>query len=169
MRAAILNPGPSLLAFPPDFDGLVIATNRVGLTYRSDIWACLDLKRDDGGGVLRWAASVVGQPRLLTLQATSETVLRRRAWPSSFIIVEWFRENYAPYKLWSNLTSTAAIACAAHLGAKDIRCYGMDWSGAAGFDGVEAPAFERLVRERRAYEEIEQALAGAGVTVSRGD
>lgn len=177
LRIAILSCGPSLNLYPgPDGYDSVITVNRAALKFASDVWCANDwIYEEDGyplGGVKNLAASVIGNPVLLTGKNSAESLARHGIpWRGETVTIESWWADYQPRTLgWSIFSATTALGYAAHLGAKEIDAFGFDWSGTADADGVVAcrnRTDERWKQEREIFEATAGMLKERGVSVVR--
>jgi hypothetical protein len=168
-RAAVLCPGPSLPIFA-DREGydIRIGVNRAVAAYRCDYWVALDTHT---GGM----AKPIGSPVIVNRSGIYRQMCRQ------FPIVVPLRHmdhsglSYPPSKKrnigWRRFGATVALVLAAHLEAKGIDCFGVDWRGMEDFDGFTSPknrrSDNRWAREREVWQQVCDALAAQGVAVRR--
>jgi len=167
----VLCPGPSLLAFAkadaapsaPERLAAVIGVNRVVTAFQCDYWVCLDVHAGDQIEV----GAILGAPTIVAGPGVPKRIARRHRqaadWPTLVHTeIDLPRDQVA----WGRFGATTAVALAASLGAKLIRCFGVNWKGTADFDGFEH------IKQRRdeARWDEERALwtALAGLLESRG-
>ncbi len=171
MRAAILNPGPSLLHTwkgRTDKHGLLIGVNRVALNYPVDVWACGDYPL-----VQEIQDSVFGCPTLLSAQNSIDQLNTvERPWRGKTIAFESLYSWLHPAEnkiSWTFTTSLCAIAYAASV-CEHIDIYGADWKGVKDYDGVEAGmnrSEERWKTEAGIYNALVKHLETKNISVTR--
>lgn len=173
MKAAILNPGPSLVETFADREGydIRIGVNRAVGAFRCDYWAILD------SAEAFEQAKPIGTPAILSIDASWLRLLKMtepgpRAAKHRFIdfndvsaivpIAQVCQKIYSIY---------AAIALAYKLGANQIDVYGADWEGEADFDGRtwcnNNRGEDRWKSERNGFESLRTWMLERGVLVTR--
>jgi len=167
MTAAILCPGPSLLRSfaASDYAGLRIGVNRAATALACDWWAACDMPLIRS----QWP-HVIGTPRLFTIRATRDSLVRRGYPEPNRLTDDLCR--YCPEALrWCAFTATSALVLAGHLGATQIDVFGADWTDAPDFDGVMVEGCrrneQRWADERCVWGDVVSFLAERGVTVER--
>jgi hypothetical protein len=135
MRVALVCPGPSSDRFATAaLYELAICVNRAATRFRADVWAAGDTPM-----VEQYGQAVIGTPALLTSSVTASTLLNSgKSWPGETIEHESLVSECPLTLQWDLFSSTIALVYAAARGATRIECYGMDWTGTADFDGVQA-------------------------------
>lgn len=163
MRAAVLAPGPSLLASYVSGADLTVGVNRTAAAFPVDVFACLDLPL----ALDLWLA--VPAPAWLTLSATAASVERRGLSSREVVTVESL-DGFCPVPNWRIYTAPAAVVYAAWRGATEIRIFGMDWAGQRDWDGARAGenrSESRWERERAIWRDVAGWLAARRVTVTK--
>ncbi len=72
---------------------------------------------------------------------------------------------------WARFGATVSLVLAAHLGARQIDCFGVDWDGEEDFDGFTSEKNRRTdsrwKREIGIWDQLCHILSDHGVTVTR--
>jgi hypothetical protein len=175
MRAIILAPGPSLSLYEGQTADLVIAVNRAALFWPCDCWAAWDQEmiatrsnypEPAENAELRQAigADVKCRGILLTSQKTLSAIQIRRItkphWCKEVVTTDKMYGfcRVSPECKWDKKSALIALVYAAWKGATEIDTWGVDWSGTADADGVEAG--QNRTTERWNHESaVWQALA----------
>jgi len=152
MTATVLCPGESIKAYVPN-GGLVIGVNRAVIAHRCEWWAASDypLIRDYDAGYP------------IKLFTNKDTKIAR---PERFTEV-LFKESLPDFSPeWATYTATSALVLAAHLGAKRIDVYGVDWEGVVDWDGHQYSWTGNEAWRTRGGENWEPQIKAWGQTVS---
>lgn len=163
IRAAILCPGPSIERFPGRDAGrfsILIGVNRAVQRVYCDYWSMLD-----GDLTFGIAANPIGFPTILcdyNLWRKVQKLHPERSEKHAHVATQDITIPKRPIK-WHTWSATAAIALAVHLGARDIECWGMDWTGVKDFDGYSHALSDRSEsrwnREAQCYRALCDYLA----------
>lgn len=172
MRFAVLCSGPSLLRYPGKSEGrydAVIGVNRAVALRPCDYWCHLDMIFH----LLEHRGEpCIGTPTIITHRSCWKQTLRNwpkaESWPWLDVRTMDYIDAEAKWRIFS---STTAIVAAAHLGAKEIDAFGVDWSGTADCDGFSYPDVrrgqERWDKERETWAYCARQLEARGVTLRR--
>ena len=184
MKAAILNPGPSLnAAIPRIFAGeyaLIAGVNRAVARCRCDVWAVFDYHTALPESVNLDRLERMRPQTIVASVAVYNQI--RDLWPPAAAMrhvdpVE-IELAKAPIR-WTKFTHTSAVAAAWWLCREQLRpgeelhidSVGCDWSGDADFDGhthaKNCRTPERWIEEQRVFEGLVELLADRGCTVRR--
>lgn len=143
MRAALLCPGDSLQRFPgPETYDVVIGVNRVAGSVPCHYAAMLDMLpyqmlRRSGGDFIGTPVHVTGRTERRKLAIEFPDVER-------FPFVDWSTISAVPRGIrWGLYSATMALVLARSLGATEVECWGVDWRGAADWDGTTHQKFVR--------------------------
>ncbi len=172
-NSVLLCPGPSVAAYVPHPDALVVGVNRAAQRIACDAWIC-----GDPPAIQQFNADVIGSPLLVT---STDGKHQYGAFPRDFGHPLWRGEclcwtemfSYCPNELainWQMLTATAALVYCGFRGATTIDVYGADWSGVKDWDGVAAGknrSEARWVMERGIWANVTNWLNARGVEVIR--
>jgi hypothetical protein len=168
VKAAILCSGPSLPLFA-DRDGydIRIAVNAAVRLFRCDYMAMLDMPSPE---LHRYCGS--NKPPVITTLQEYTNMLTACPWLKEHGVWAIDQITLDRSLEWTIWTSTAAIAAAAHMGCKEIDCWGMDLSGRDNWDGppaeyAENRSAERWHRERIIFDRLQSILGSAGVCIRR--
>ena len=179
--AAVLCPGPSLVAYPGPAaytPGCRVAVNRAAGRVASDFWICLDAHtfrwvQEDFGGP-------VGSPVLVCEHSARNAIVSE--YPSAAEMVHLSVREIFPGPIdgrvvWRPYGFAVAIVLAADLTAppsgrpRRIDCWGIDWSGLADFDGFshqsQKRGLDRWAKDRRTFDRLAELLAAEGVRLER--
>ena len=167
MKAALLCPGPSLLAFneAPRYD-LTIGVNRAVLAFPCDWWAVQDWQ-------LFGDTHPDGNPAVFTTLDCMEAIRRHGgSYRLAHRLLRYIADVYfyepAP-DYWALYTATAALILAWDQGATSITCYGCDREGVDDYDGTSRTSDnrtdERWQRESRIWRDVVIWLRDHGMRV----
>lgn len=162
--AAILCPGPSLPTFPgrAGLDA-VIGVNRAVGAFECDYWVFSDAE-------VPQIAQPLGRPTIVCDRhlvrgfrnsplAQHPYIDREAAGPIANYPIRWCRYS-----------ATSALVLAFGLGAKEIRCWGIDRQGVTDWDGTLPPGARRTEdrwrEEASIWSQVVDHLAAAGVSVT---
>lgn len=179
MNAAVLCPGPSVQRFPANGDlrlserhperpqpyDVVVGVNRAASLHACDFWCLLDHYTYD----LR---PVIGRPTICCHASIYSNMTK--AYPAAkdhkFLALENIPENFQICN-WRTWSASLAIVVAFINGASLIECYGMDWRGAADWDGFtherHRRTAKRWIAEQKLFEQIREWLGPRGCTIRR--
>lgn len=166
MNAAVLCPGPSLERFPGrDAYELVIAVNRAVTVCECDYVILLDAWTFSkcgpipGKPTIVAAADIYHQMCGIAPAALHHPFLERD--------VGWLPKTGV---LWQTKGLTTALVLAWVKGATEVECVGVDWSGAADWDGFTHPrqqrTADRWTRERQLARATVALIEDRGAAVS---
>ncbi len=172
MKAAVLNPGPSLIEAFTGHESeyaVKIGVNRAVNFFACDYWAMLDglafeLAKPIGTPTVFCEADVWNREVLGKTEPAKRAIHFKNLPVKDTDFIKFIRGT----KLYSFM---AAIYLAHHLGATQIDCYGSDWSGEQDCDGWTHGHNQRgegrWNEEREAYGIVTGRLAEFGVSVQR--
>jgi len=149
MKAVVLCPGPSLRKFEkPDAYRLIVGVNRAAQFTPCDIWVALDARTFG-------ETKALGRPVLVTATDQYEIMCKQHAKARklehrSSADLSFPRTPVA----WHTKGLTTAIVVAYLQGAREIDCWGVDWSGVADWDGRALPTQKRSPKRWREEEDL---------------
>ncbi len=179
MIAAVLSPGPSLLRYPahdllrvseatggkPRPYDVVVGVNRAAGLHACDFWCLLD-------HYTYGLTEVIGKPTIVCHASIFRSM--GQAYAAAKLHPHLSLENI---KLehgtvdWRTYSAMLAIAVAFLQGAELIECYGMDWKGAADYDGHTNDKQRRNARrwetERKLFDRLCDMFAPKGCIIRR--
>ena len=171
MKAFVLCPGPSLRHYRPSMHAGVLQTrigvNRVPTRTPCHWWVFID-----GEIYLEHADSLVSEVQIFTSKGAARKITdagrHDEFWRREPLLVE--DENLPlPYTElgWAVFSSTAAMMLAAHLGASEIECHGVDMEGSLDWDGHTCDRNNRTP-DRWEREAVQWQKVTSWITGSRG-